>query len=128
MENFDESQKMTKTKWEYLFYTYTSKDAIMNKFDAGCIASGYYHNKYPRHVIVAFCQAEKMLGLVAMRADIGVEKENESEMYFCRFTEDVEWETFSPKQHIHSNVKVGALMLPFTKKQRVPNAVFCYIF
>ncbi len=77
--------------------------------------SGYYHADYPRHIIIAVCKAEKMLGLVAMRADIGIDKEYKSGIFFCRFTEDVELSTVSPKQHIHGNVKIGAIMLPFTK-------------
>ncbi len=90
----------------------------MNEFNDGRIVSGYYHNNYPRHVIIAFPQAEKMLGLVAMRADIGYDEEYESGMYFCKFTEEVELATFQQKGCIYGNVKIGALMLPFTKAKK----------
>ncbi len=90
----------------------------MNEFNAGQIVSGYYHKNYPRHVIIAFCQAEKMLGLVAMRADISYDEEYESVMYFCKFTEEVELATFQQKGCIYGNVKIGALMLPLTKANK----------
>ena len=50
-----------------------------------------------------------------MRADIGVDEEFESGMYFCRLTEDVELAAFSNKYNIHKNVKIGAIMLPLKK-------------
>ncbi len=39
------------------------------------IISGYYHPQYPKYVIVAYQQADKMLGLVALQADIGVDEQ-----------------------------------------------------
>ncbi len=59
-----------------------------------------------------------MLGLVAMRADIGVDKEYKSGMYFCRITEEVDLAAFKNKYNIHSYVKVGAIMLPLKKQMR----------
>ena len=103
-EKFEDSPQSTKPKRECLFHTYASKDTIMNELNAGQIVSGYYHEKFPRHVIVVFRQADKMLGLIAMRADIGVDEEFESGMYFCRLTEDVELAAFSNKYNIHNNV------------------------
>ena len=115
MEKFENLPQSTKPKRECLFHTYTSMDAIMNELNAGQIVSGYYHKNYPRHVIVAFRQTDKMLGLVAMRSDIGVDEEYESGMYFCRMTEDVELTAFSNKYNIHNNVKIGSIMLPLKK-------------
>ncbi len=59
-----------------------------------------------------------MLGLIAMRADIGVDEEFESGMYFCRLTEDVELAAFTNKYNIHNNVKIGAIMLPLKKQMK----------
>ncbi len=54
MEKFDDSLQSTKSRRECLFHTYASKDAIMNELNAGQIVSGYYHENFPRHVIVVF--------------------------------------------------------------------------
>ncbi len=89
----------------------------------GKIISGYHYPQYPNHVVVAYCQADKMLGLVGLQADIGVDKYYESGMYFCRFSEAVVLTTSSPRQYINKNVTVGAIMLPL-----IPNAVFSDIF
>ena len=118
MMKFEDVPQSTNPKRECLFHTYASKEAIIHEFNAGRIVSGYYHNDYPRHVIVAFRQAEKMLGLVALRADIGVDEEQESGMYFCKFTEDVGLAAVRYKEHIHCNVKIGAMMLPLTKSNQ----------
>ncbi len=65
----------------------------------GKLISGYYHPQYPKHVIVAYCQANKMLGLIAMHTDIGVDEQYKSDMYFCEFSEDVTLTTSSPRQY-----------------------------
>ena len=83
---------------------------------SGKIISGYHHPQYPKHVIVAYRQADKMLGLVALQADIGVDEQYESGMYFCRFSEAVALATSSPRHYINENVTVCAIMLPLTKK------------
>ncbi len=79
----------------------------------GNIISGYHHPLYPKHVIAAYLQANKMLGLFAMHTDIGVDEQFESGIYFCKFNEDVSLATSSPRQNICQNVTVGAIVLPF---------------
>ncbi len=56
-----------------------------------------------------------MLGLVPFQANIGVDEQYQSGMYFCRFSETVELATSSPRQYINENVTVGAVMLPLAK-------------
>ncbi len=56
-----------------------------------------------------------MLGLVALQADIGIDEQYESGMYFCRFSEAVTLATSSPRHYINENVTVGAIILPLTK-------------
>ncbi len=58
-----------------VFYTYSTKAAIVDHRMNGKIISSYYHPQYTKHVIVAYCQANKMLGLVAMHVDIGVDEQ-----------------------------------------------------
>ncbi len=87
-------QKWFQVIQEMAYSIYASIEDIVNHFKMVKIISGYYHPKYPKHVIVAYCQADKMLGLVALRADIGVDKQYKSGMYFCRFTEAVALATF----------------------------------
>ncbi len=77
--------------------------------------SGYYHSEFTNHIIVAFREANKMLGLVAMKADIGVDEQYESGMHFCRFSEDAQLAKSSQKHYVQNNVKVGAILLPLTK-------------
>ncbi len=60
-----------------LFHTYASKQAIVNRFKIGEIKCSYFHPKYSKHVIVAYCQANKMLVLIALQADIGVDEQYE---------------------------------------------------
>ncbi len=96
-----------------VFYTYASRAAILDHLMNGKIISGYYHPQYPKHVIVAYRQANKMLGLIAMHADIDVGEQYESGMYFCKFSKDMPLETSNPRQYICQNVTVGAIMLPF---------------
>lgn len=71
------NQQNHKPKQECLFHTYASKDGIMNKMNSEHIVSNYYHPQYPTHVIAAFFQAEKMLGLVGVKADVGVDEDYE---------------------------------------------------
>lgn len=59
-----------------------------------------------------------MLGLVVIKADIGVDEQYELGMYVCRFSEDVPLAASSQKQYIHSNVKVSAIMLHLTKANK----------
>ncbi len=68
-------------------------------------------------MIVAYCQADKMLGLVALQANVGVDKQYESGMYFCRFSEAVALATSSPRHYINENVTVGSIMLPLFKNR-----------
>ncbi len=96
-----------------VFYTYASKAAMFDHLMDGKIISGYYHPQYPKHVIVAYCEANKMLGLMALYADIGVDEQYDLGMYFCKFSEDVRLATSSSRQYICENVTVGAIMLPF---------------
>jgi hypothetical protein len=96
-----------------VFYTYASKAMIMDNLKGGKIISGYYHPQYPKHVIVAYREANKMLGLIALHADIGINEQYESGMYFCKFSEDMPLAASSPRQYICENVTVGAIMLPF---------------
>ncbi len=62
----------------------------------GTLITGY-HPQYPKHIIVAYQQANKMLGLIAMHADIGVDEQYESGMYFCKFSEAVALATIKQK-------------------------------
>ncbi len=66
-------------------------------------------------MIVAYWQADKMLGLVALQADIGVDEQYESGMQFCTVSEAVALATSSPRHYINENMTVGAIMLPLTK-------------
>ncbi len=101
-------------KQEEIAYS-TSMQAIMNHFNAGNIIRGYYHSEFPKHIIIAFWEADKMLGLVAMRAGSGIDEQHQSGMYFCWFSEDVQLATSSKKLYIQNNVTIGAMMLPLMK-------------
>ncbi len=98
-----------------VFYTYSSRAAIVDHLMNGKLISGYHQSQYPNHVIVAYWQVNKMLGLVALHADIGVDEQYKSGMYFCEFCKDVTLATSSTRQYICENVSVGAMMLPFKK-------------
>jgi hypothetical protein len=115
MHNFDPVESVSSYASNGLFHTYCSMEAILNNVTTGKIISGYHHPQYPRHVIVAYREADKMLGLVAFQANIGVDEQYESGMYFCRFSEVRELATSSPRQYINENVTVGAVMLPLAK-------------
>ncbi len=49
---------------------------------------------------MALCQADKMLGLVTFHTEIGVDEHYESDVYFCKFREDVALTTCSTWQYI----------------------------
>ncbi len=115
MYNLDPPQPVVSNPRNGLFHTYGSIEIIVKYFMIGKIISGYHHPKYPKHVIVAYRQADKMLGLVALQADIGIDEQYESGMYFCRFSEAVALVTSSPRHYINENVTVGARMLPLTE-------------
>ncbi len=66
-------------------------------------------------MIVAYPQADKMLGLVPLQADIGVDDQYESGMYFCKLSEAVSLTTCSPRHYINKNLNDGAMILPLTK-------------
>ena len=59
-----------------------------------------------------------MVGLLAFHADIGVDEQYESGLYYCRFCEVELLATSRPKEHIYENVTIGAIMLPFTKPNK----------
>ncbi len=52
-------------------------------------------------------EAHKLLGLIALQAEIKVNEQYELGMYFCKFSEDVTLATSSPRQYICQNVSVG---------------------
>ncbi len=79
---------------------------------SGKIISGHHHPQFPKHIIVAYCEAHILLGLIALQAEMGVDEQYESGMYFFKFSEDVTLTSSSPKQYICQNVSVGAIMLP----------------
>ncbi len=87
MRNLDPPQLVSSNPRNGLFHTYCSIETIVNHFMTGKIISGYHNPQYPKHVIVAYWQADKMLGLVAFQANIGVDEQYQSGMYFCRFSE-----------------------------------------
>ncbi len=115
MHNLDPVESVSSYASNGLFHTYCSMEAIRNNVTTGKIISGYHHPLYPGHVIVAYREADKMLGLVAFQANIGVDEQYQSGMYFCRFSEVRELATSSPRQYINENVTVGAVMLPLAK-------------
>ena len=115
MHNLDPPEPVSSNPRNGLFHTYSSIEIIVNHFMSGKIISGYHHPKYPKHVIVAYWQADKMLGLVALQADIGVIEQYESGMYFCRFSVAVALATSSPRHYINENMTIGAIMLPLTR-------------
>ena len=82
MHNLDPPQPVSSNPRNGLFHTYCSIETIVNHFMMGKIISGYHHPQYPKHVIVAYWQADKMLGLVALQADIGFDEQYESGMVF----------------------------------------------
>ncbi len=115
MHNFDPVESVSSYASNGLFHTYCSMEAILNNVTTGKIISGYHHPVYSGHVIVAYREADKMLGLGAFQSFIGVDEQYQSGMYFCRFSEAVELATSSPRQYINENVTVGAVMLPLAK-------------
>ncbi len=111
-----------------IFYIYASKAAILDHLMNGKIISGYHHPQYPKHVIVAYHQANKMLGLITLRTDIGVDEQCQSGMYYCKFSDDVPLATPSPRQYICENVSVDAIMLPFKKSNEEFQMQYSVIF
>ncbi len=74
---------------------------------------------------VAYCQADKMLGLVALHADIGVDEQYESGLYHCRFSEAVSLTTSSPRQYINKKCNCWCRNASSYKIQwRIQNAAF----
>ncbi len=68
-----------------LFHICDSKEDIIDQLKAGHIVSWCHYPQYPKHVIIAFCKVG-VLGLIALQADIGVDEQYESGVYFCRFS------------------------------------------
>ncbi len=89
MHNLDLPVAAPTVPHKKVFYTYSSRAAILEHLMNGKLICGYHHPQYPKHVIVAYCQANKMLGLIAMHVDIGVDEQDESGMYFCKSSEYV---------------------------------------
>ncbi len=67
MHNLDPPELVPINPKSGVFHTYGSKVNIIDHFMTGKIISGYLHPQYPKHVIVAFQQADKMLELVALQ-------------------------------------------------------------
>ncbi len=110
MEDLDPPQQTATNLRSRLFHTYASNEDIIDHFKNWRIMSGYHHPHYPKYVTVEFCQANKMLGLVSLQAEIGIDEQCESGINFCRFCEDMPLTSSSPKQNICKNVTVGAIM------------------
>ncbi len=73
MWNSDTEKPETAILWNSLFHTYARIEEIINQFNAGDIVSGYHHAQYPKHVFMALWQANKMLGVVALQENIGID-------------------------------------------------------
>ncbi len=114
MHNLDPQVAAPRLPHNGLFHTYVSRTTINDHFKNGKIISGHFHPQYSKYVIVAYCQDDKMLGLIALQADIGVNEQYESGMYFCRFSEGVTLATSRSRQYFCQNVSAGAIMLPLT--------------
>ncbi len=87
----------------------------MQNINAGNNLTDYYQPQYLKHVTVVFSQADMMLGLLAMQADIGFDKHNEAGVNFYRFSKDVSLVTSSPKQYIEKFINIWKIILPLTK-------------
>ncbi len=57
-----------------LFHTYASRATSIDNFMNENIISSYHHPQYPKHVIIAYYQDDKMLGLIALQEDVGVDE------------------------------------------------------
>ncbi len=112
MHNLDKPELVSSNLRNECFHTYASKEAIVNHFKK--IISGQFQPQYPKHVNVTYCQADKMLGLVALHADVVVHEQYGSGMYFCRFSKNLPLATSSSRHFINQNFTVGAIMLPLT--------------
>ncbi len=76
----------------YISYLYASKVDIIDQFNTRHIVSGYHHPQYPKHLIVSYYQADKMLGLVALHANIGIDEQHESGMFFVGIVKMCHWQ------------------------------------
>ncbi len=111
MQNLDPPVAAPSMPHNGFFHTYASRATIIDHVKTRKVISGYHHPQYPKHVIVAYCQADKMLGLIALHTNIGLDERYESGMYFCKFSEDAPLATSSLRQYIFQNVSVGAIMI-----------------
>ncbi len=102
----DTEKPETTILWNSLFHTYARKEEIINQFNAGDIGSGYHHPQYPKHAIMAFWQANKMLGLVALQQNIGIDMQYESGMYFGRFSKKMSLTTTSARHYINKKTRL----------------------
>ncbi len=96
MPNLDPLFVASSMPHDGFFHTYASRATIIDHFKTGKIISGYHHPWYPKHVIAAYCQADKMFELLVLQADIGVDEQYESSMYCCIFSKDVPLARSSP--------------------------------
>ncbi len=75
MQNLDPPEPVSSNPRNGFFNIDPSNKAI--------VIGGFHHPKYPKNVIVTlYCQANKMLGLVALQTDFGVDEQYGSCMYF----------------------------------------------
>ncbi len=81
MHNLDPPELVSSNPRNGLFHTYFSIEKIVHHFKTGKMISGFHYPQYPNHMIMAYCQANKMLGLVLLQADIGLGEQYESGMY-----------------------------------------------
>ncbi len=112
MHNFDPLVAAPSIPCSGFFHTYASGATIIDHFKNGKIIRGYHYPQYSKHVIVVFCQPDEMLGLIALQADISVDEQYESGIYFCSFSDDATLATSSPRQYICQKLSVRAMMLP----------------
>ncbi len=61
-------------------------------------------------------------------ANIGVDEQYESGMYYYRFSEDAILATSSWRQYINKNVSIGALMLPLNNSNEEFQVQYSVIF
>ncbi len=67
MHNLDPSVADPSIPHIGFYHTYGRRATIFDHFKNGKNISSYHHPQYPKHVIVAHCQADKMLGLIALQ-------------------------------------------------------------
>ncbi len=83
MHNLDPPAMNSSNPRNGLFYTYSSIGATDKNLKTGKIICGYHHPQYPNHVIMAYSQVDKMMGVVELQVNIGVDEQYESGMYYC---------------------------------------------